>query len=73
MKTKVRIDTLSDALAFVKITSTLGGKIVLCDSEGLRVNAKSLLGVLHSIEFSELWCESDEDIRSRINEFIVND
>ena len=71
MKAKVRIDTLSDALAFVKITSTLGGKIVLYDSEGLRVN--SLLGVLHSIEFSELWCESDEDIRSRINEFIVND
>lgn len=73
MKAKVRIDTLSDALTFVKITSTLGGKIVLCDNEGLRVNAKSLLGVLYSIEFSELWCESDEDIRSRINEFIVND
>lgn len=72
MKAKVRIDTLSDALAFVKITSTLSGKIVLCDNEGLKVNAKSLLGVLHSIEFNELWCESDEDIRSRINEFIVN-
>ena len=71
MKAKVRIDTLSDALAFVKIISTLDGKIVLYDGEGLRVN--SLLGVLHSIEFSELWCESDEDIRSRINEFIVND
>lgn len=73
MKAKVRIDTLTDALTFVKITSTLDGKIVLCDNEGLKVNAKSLLGVLYSIEFSELWCESDEDIRSRINEFIVND
>lgn len=73
MKAKVRIDTFSDALTFVNIASTLDGRITITDNAGLCVSAKSLLGVLYSIEFSELWCESDKDIRSRISAFIVND
>lgn len=73
MRVKVRIDTLSEANAFVRITNTIEGKVMLTDGAGLCINAKSLLGVLYSIEFNELWCESDRDITSRLAPFIVND
>ena len=71
MKAKIRIDTGSDALRFSDIISALEGKITVTDNKGLRVNAKSILGMVYAIEFEELWCESEKDIYSAIEEFII--
>jgi hypothetical protein len=71
MKAKIRIDTGSEALRFSNITSTLEGKITVTDNKGLRVNAKSLVGMVYAIEFEELWCESEKDIYSAIEEFVI--
>ena len=54
MKVKINLDTLKDVQDFVNITSNLQGKITVTDGEGLVVNAKSLMGMLYSLEFSEL-------------------
>jgi hypothetical protein len=71
MRVKIRLDTISDANRFVGITSALEGKITITDAGGLRVNAKSVLGALHALEFSEIWCESEKDIYGAIADFVI--
>lgn len=73
MKAKIRLDTMHDAAKFVNTTSQLDGQIVVSDQKGLRVNAKSLMGMLYALEFEELWCESENDIYSHIENFIIID
>ena len=72
MKVRIRLDTIPDAYRFSLITSQLEGKIYIVDAnEGIKVNAKSVLGALHSMEFSNLWCESEKDIYHAIEDFII--
>ena len=54
IKVKINLDMLKDVQDFVNITSNLQGKITVTDGEGLVVNAKSLMGMLYSLEFSDL-------------------
>ena len=37
----------------------------------MRVNAKSMLGMLYAMTFSEMWCECDQDIYMFIRDFCV--
>ena len=73
MRAKINLDTISDVQKFVKITTALNGKITVTDGKGLVVNAKSLMGLIYSLEFEELWCESEFDIWRQISEFIVEE
>ena len=59
MKVKIRLDTGADAIKFSNIASALEGNINVVDNKGLRVSAKSILGMLYAMEFEELWCESE--------------
>lgn len=34
---------------------------------------KSIISVLHTMSFKNLWCESDIDIYSTIKEFVINE
>lgn len=72
MKMKINLDTMKDAMAFVKAVATLEGNITLTDGSGLRVNAKSTLGVIYSLEFNDLWVESEKDIYSHIYQFMAD-
>jgi hypothetical protein len=71
MKAKIRLDTSNDAALFSNICLLLPGHITVTDNKGLRINAKSILGMLYALEFEELWCESDFDIYSHIEKFII--
>lgn len=72
MKAKIYIDTQSDALCIVNIASKYpNNEITIEDENGFRVNAKSMLGVLYSMEFNNLWLVSDIDIYSEIERFII--
>lgn len=72
MKYKIILDTVSDVTTFVKNVSTeKDAKITVTDNSGLRVNAKSLMGMLYALEFDELWCESDTEIYEKIRQFVV--
>lgn len=62
---------MTDVTEFVSITSKLSGAIVVVDNKGMRVNAKSILGMLYAMEFEELWVESDEDIYNAISKFVI--
>lgn len=73
MRARIRLDTVSDVNRFVNITSNLKQPITITDGNGLRVNAKSVIGVLHSLEFDNLVCETedDNDIYMAIREFVI--
>ena len=73
MKAKIRLDTGADAIKFSNLASKLDGHITITDNKGLCVSAKSILGMLYALEFEELWCESEFDIYSHIQDFVIID
>lgn len=68
---KIRLDTLSDVNEFVNIAASIPERVVITDGSGLTVNAKSVLGVLHAMEFDSLYCDSSVDIYRKLNKFII--
>jgi hypothetical protein len=71
MKVKIRLDTMKDINQFVAICSKVPAPVYITDGVGLRVSAKSVLGVMYSMEFTDIWCECEEDIYSRIYNFTI--
>lgn len=71
MRNRIRIDTVKQANELATITGKLDGKITITDGQGLTVNAKSVIGALHAMEFDELWIESENDIYMSIEPFII--
>lgn len=61
MKIKIRLDTVKDAQTLSNIAQELSDEITITDNGGLRVSAKSVLGVIYALEFNELWLESEDD------------
>jgi hypothetical protein len=68
---KIRLETESDIVNFIAMVTPLRCQVVVTDGEGMRVNAKSMLGMLYAMTFSEMWCECDQDIYMLIREFCV--
>lgn len=71
MKHKLRLDTYADMTEFVQIVTQFKFKIVLESSDGFRVNAKSLLGVMATTDFNDIWVVSEKDIHSSIRKFVI--
>lgn len=70
LKVKINLDTITDIANFVLIASTVKSDVYLTNAKCLRVSGKSFLGVAHAKEFDELWCECEEDIYTKIQQFI---
>jgi len=70
MKNRITLDTARDINEFVTIASQLPYKVYLVNGAGFRVNAKSILGVIASMTFNELWVECETDIYRHIQKFI---
>ena len=70
MKAKINIDTLSKINDFVAICTQLDCKIDLVDGEGYRVSAKSLMGAIATMDWNNVYVESDRDIYANIREFV---
>ena len=73
MRAKLRIDTFNAAKDFANKCRNLEGNIIVKDPNGLCVNGKSILGMLHALEFTELWVESDIDHWIDLREFIIEE
>lgn len=71
MRIKINIDTLSRIHNFVDICSTIDAKVNLIDGSGYRVSAKSLIGAIATMDWNEVFVECEEDIYSKIEEFVV--
>ena len=70
-RVQIQLETTSDVASFVNTAERLEGVIQVKDLSGHCVNAKSLMGMLYALEFKELWCESEKDIYSHIEKYIV--
>ena len=46
------------------------GSAFLTDGTGLKVNAKSIMGVAYSLEFNEIWFETEKSVYSLIAEYV---
>ena len=66
---KIYLETEGDIVDFISAITPLRFPIVVTDGEGMRVNAKSMLGMLYAMTFSEMWCECDHDIYMYIRDF----
>lgn len=71
MRVRIRLETVRDANELAEIASKTEGHVVISDGNGLCVNAKSVLGALHALEFNDLWCVSDKNIFAEIRKFVV--
>lgn len=72
MKAKVNLDTMSRINTFVSICSRLDCKVDLIDGNGYRVSAKSLVGVLASMDWSQVFIECERDIYAYVQEFLAD-
>lgn len=70
-RTQIRLDTLSDVNKFVEVMSRITDQVWLEDGSGIRVSAKSMLGVLYSMEFTRIYCYCERDINAYIMPWMV--
>ena len=68
---RVRIDTQKDALEFVNAVNSIESEITLEDDKKFCVSAHSFLGALYTIEFSSIYCYSEEPISHLIEKWII--
>ena len=73
MKAKIRLDTMKDITQFVAVCAEISCPVHVTDGAGLRVSAKSVLGVMYSMEFGDIWCECEQDIYHKIERFTIID
>lgn len=73
MRAKIRLDTMKDINQFVTICTKIPAPVHITDGAGLKVSAKSILGVMYSMEFADIWCECEEDIYHLIERFTIID
>jgi hypothetical protein len=70
-RTQIRLDTLSDVNKFVDVMSKVKGQVWLADDDGSRVNAKSLLGALYSMEWTRIYCYCESNITAELMPWMV--
>lgn len=71
-KYKINLETTKDAAKLANIAEKLNIELTLTDGNGMRVNAKSVIGAIYTLEFNEIWLESPEEIPYMdFSEFIV--
>ena len=69
---KIQLTTFNDAARLAAAAEALDMPIYLTDGAGMKVSAKSVMGAIYSLEFEEIWLESDEDIPfNDFKEFII--
>ena len=69
MRVKVYLETMNDVAQFVAIASQIDVPVHLVGHD-LRVSAKSLLGALYTMEWEDVWCECEQDIYTKIKQFV---
>lgn len=72
MKVKISLDRVTDIANFVLAVSDVKSEVYVT-SNRICINGKSFLGLAHAMEYSELWCECEEDIYTKIERFVVNE
>ena len=73
MKVKIDLETGKDISDFVAAIDSLPQdiKVYVTDNNNFRISARSMLFLsVAKIEWTELWCECEKDIYSKIERFV---
>lgn len=71
-KYKILLETETDVIRFVhNILISQAREVFVIDGKGLKVSAKSVLGMMYALTFTELWCVSDTEIYNTIRDFVL--
>lgn len=73
MKVKVRLDTISDIKGFVNAVNGIASEVHLTDGNNLTVSAKSILGAMYTMEWSEIYCTCERDIYRFIQKYVLEE
>ncbi|MBQ8254389.1 MAG: hypothetical protein IJY94_02670 [Clostridia bacterium] len=74
MRIKINLDTMTEINAFVGAMTKTNANVFLTDKDrNFIVSAKSMLGAVYSMEWDEVWCESDEDIYHVVSRFAADE
>lgn len=68
---KIRIDTMSDVSKLVAVATKAKGRVILTDNTDFKVSGKSLLGAIYTMEWSEVYLESDEDLYNALSDLVI--
>lgn len=72
-RVKIQLVTLNDCARFVAAVSKVNDKVYLETNNGeFRINAKSLLGAMASVEWEDLWVVSNSDIYYEVSAWATN-
>ena len=71
MKAKIRLETVTDVKKFVNICSNVKKPVLVRDNASHCVSGQSLMGMLYSLEWTEIWCECEQDIYNDIAQFVI--
>ena len=65
---------MSEINSFVGAMTKTNANVFLTDKDrNFIVSAKSMLGAVYSMEWDEVWCESDEDIYHVVSKFAADE
>jgi hypothetical protein len=71
MRIKINLDTMATVNRFVSDMTKYKGNVYLTDKDrNFVVSAKSMLGAIYTMEWDEVWCESDDDIFQILNKYM---
>ena len=71
MKLKIRLETMNDVMKFQDIVSKVEESVKLIDGNDYCVNAKSILGAITALEWSNLYVVSDKDLTTALKDFYI--
>ncbi len=60
---RIRLDTQTDVANFVNIANQIRGNVFLVDNTFNKVNGKSLMGCLYSLEFNDLYVVLEDETK----------
>ena len=73
MRYEISLETSKDAKEFIAVVSRIPYEIFIVSGSGLKINARSILGVILSMTFRESWVECEADIYEQIQKFIKSE
>ena len=71
MKLKIRLETMTDVMKFQEIVSKVKEPVKLIDGNDYCVNAKSILGAITALEWSDLYVVSEKDLTAALKDFYI--
>lgn len=71
---KIRLETMREITKFANVASNFNDRIVVTDNSGSYVvNAKSILGLMYSVEWGDIYLVSESDHYTAFRDFIIEE